>query len=70
MSTKVAKEPIARAGTVIAREWLGVRHEVEVTHDGFMYNGRSWRSLSRDSTRDHWLPLERSQVLRAAEQRK
>lgn len=46
MSSKVVKEPVARAGTVIGREWLGVRHEVEVTPDGFLYKGKSWRSLS------------------------
>lgn len=57
ISTKVAKEPVARPGTVIAREWLGVRHEVEVTDNGFLYNGRSWRSLSeiaRSITGSRW----------------
>jgi hypothetical protein len=32
--------------TIIAREWKGVRHEVEVAEDDFIYAGRRWRSLS------------------------
>jgi hypothetical protein len=33
-------------GTLIAREWQGVRHEVEATDDGFIHAGRRWKSLS------------------------
>lgn len=33
-------------GTIIAREWQGVRHEVEATDDGFIHAGRRWKSLS------------------------
>lgn len=33
-------------GTIIAREWKGVRHEVETAEDGFLYAGRRWDSLS------------------------
>jgi hypothetical protein len=32
--------------TIIAREWKGVRHEVEVAEDGFIYAERRWKSLS------------------------
>ena len=33
-------------GTRLVREWSGRTHTVEVTEDGFMWNGRRWRSLS------------------------
>jgi hypothetical protein len=33
-------------GTIFAREWEGVRHEVEATDDGFLHAGRHWKSLS------------------------
>jgi hypothetical protein len=33
-------------GTRISREWKGVSHEVEVTADGFTYDGRRFGSLS------------------------
>ena len=34
------------AGAIIAREWKGVRHEVEAVNEGFLYGGRHWDSLS------------------------
>lgn len=36
-----------RPGVQIAREWRGVRHDVEVIEGGFSYAGRSYRSLSQ-----------------------
>ena len=33
-------------GARIAREWKGVRHEVEVVEGGFLYESRLWSSLS------------------------
>ena len=33
-------------GTRLAREWRGVRHEVEVAAEGFHHGGRTYRSLS------------------------
>jgi len=33
-------------GTIIAREWQGIRHEVEAIDDGFIHAGRRWKSLS------------------------
>jgi hypothetical protein len=33
-------------GTIIAREWKGVRHEVEVTDDGYIHACQRWKSLS------------------------
>ena len=44
---KVARrETGLRLGTLIVREWHGVRHEVRVVRDGFEYNGRIYGSLS------------------------
>lgn len=34
------------SGTRLVREWRGVRHEVEVGEEGFIYSGRRWKSLS------------------------
>jgi hypothetical protein len=34
-------------GARLTREWLGIRHEVEVTDDGFTYRGETYRSLSK-----------------------
>lgn len=39
-------EALLCEGTVITREWKGVRHEVEVAHGGFIYRGERWKSLS------------------------
>ncbi|RYH06260.1 DUF2924 domain-containing protein [Tropicimonas sp. IMCC6043] len=44
-------------GSRLLREWNGITHVVEVTEDGFLWNGRSWRSLSviaREITGAHW----------------
>ena len=38
--------PLVSQGTIITREWRGVRHEVEATDGGFLYAGQRWRSLS------------------------
>jgi hypothetical protein len=35
-----------RAGTLLIREWKGVRHEVRVTADGFGHEGATYKSLS------------------------
>lgn len=46
-----------RPGTVLAREWKGVRHRVRVQRDGFEYAGRHYRSLSeiaRAITKTRW----------------
>lgn len=41
-----SRESMLATGTVISREWQGVRHEVEVTDDGYIHAGRAWNSLS------------------------
>ena len=38
--------PKLRPGARLVREWNGVSHVVEVTEDGFVWNGRRHRSLS------------------------
>lgn len=44
-------------GTRLLREWNGVFHRVDVTEDGFSWNGRPWSSLSaiaREITGTRW----------------
>ncbi len=38
------------AGTKICKEHQGIMHHVEVTKDGFEYNGKKWKSLSAIAT--------------------
>ena len=37
---------LMRPGTVLVREWQGINHHVTVIADGFVWNGRTHRSLS------------------------
>ncbi|PPB81349.1 Protein of unknown function (DUF2924) [Albidovulum inexpectatum] len=49
--------PRLKPGGRLVREWNGVTHVVDVTEDGFAWNGRSYRSLSaiaRAITGAHW----------------
>jgi hypothetical protein len=39
------------AGTKICKEHNGTMHQVEVTKDGFEYNGQKWKSLSAIATK-------------------
>ncbi len=39
--------PVLKPGSSLVREWQGSRHEVSVTDDGFLYQGRRFRSLSQ-----------------------
>ena len=57
----VAPSPVPRpsltTGTRLIREWNGQTITVEVTDDGFLWNDRTWRSLShiaREATGAHW----------------
>ncbi|MDP3174805.1 MAG: DUF2924 domain-containing protein [Phenylobacterium sp.] len=38
--------PALQSGTKAAREWRGVRHEIEVVEKGVLYEGRVYESLS------------------------
>lgn len=44
--SNAARGPSLNAGARIAREWKGVRHDVEVVDDGFVYDGARYDSLS------------------------
>ena len=44
--TRPPRDPVVSEGTILKREWRGVRHEVEATGGGFLYQGRRWKSLS------------------------
>ena len=49
--------PTLRPGGRLLREWNGKTHVVEVTDDGFVWNGQHHRSLSaiaREITGAHW----------------
>jgi Protein of unknown function (DUF2924) len=43
---KLAAEPRLRPGTILMREHKGVRHTVTVTPDGFVWQDRTYPSLS------------------------
>lgn len=38
--------PVLRPGTQLVREWNGRSHQVDVTDEGFRYNGEDHKSLS------------------------
>jgi hypothetical protein len=38
--------PVLRPGTQLVREWNGRSHQVDVTKDGYRYNGDTHKSLS------------------------
>jgi hypothetical protein len=38
---------LPRSGTLMVREWQGTTHHVTVVDGGFLWNGESYRSLSR-----------------------
>jgi hypothetical protein len=40
------KKPPLAPGTRLLREWNGRTHQVDVTEDGFVWNGETYRSLS------------------------
>lgn len=44
--TVVARQQRLKLGAKLAREWKGVRHEVEVTQEGVLFDGRTYVSLS------------------------
>ena len=46
-----------KPGGRLIREWNGVTHVVDVTETGFLWKGKTWRSLSiiaREITGAHW----------------
>lgn len=54
---KAGSERQLAPGSVVTREWQGVRYRVEVTDDGYLFDGRRWASLSeiaRSITGTRW----------------
>lgn len=48
---------VAKPGSHLVREWNGRTYQVEVTDEGYVMDGKSWRSLSaiaRHITGAHW----------------
>jgi Protein of unknown function (DUF2924) len=48
---------LPRRGTILVREWEGTTHHVTVVDEGFLWNGRTYRSLSgiaRTITGTNW----------------
>lgn len=46
LGTAERMAPTAHAGNRLIREWNGKRHVVDVARDGYIWNGKTWRSLS------------------------
>lgn len=54
---QVSTCPALKPGGRLLREWNGITHVIDVTGDGFVWNGRSYRSLSaiaREITGARW----------------
>ena len=45
-AAQLATPPLPRSGTILVREWQGEVHHVTVVDDGFLWNGKTHRSLS------------------------
>ncbi|MCB1390266.1 MAG: DUF2924 domain-containing protein [Rhodobacteraceae bacterium] len=55
--TRASASPGLKTGGRLMREWNGVTHVVEVTGDGYLWNGARYRSLSAIAqaiTGAHW----------------
>ncbi len=51
------RRPSRQAGTRLVREWNGRTHVVDVSEDGFVFDGKTYRSLSAIAKRitgAHW----------------
>lgn len=56
-TARAPSAPAPLSGGRLLREWNGVTHVVEVTRDGYRWQGKDWRSLSaiaRAITGAHW----------------
>ncbi|MEO1407957.1 MAG: DUF2924 domain-containing protein [Pseudomonadota bacterium] len=43
---QASSKPMAQAGNRLIREWNGRQYVVDVVADGYLWNGKTWRSLS------------------------
>lgn len=53
----LVQPPALRPGTRLVREWNGRTHAVDVSEDGFVFDGKTYRSLSAIAKRitgAHW----------------
>lgn len=41
------RAPLVQSGTVLTRDWKGMRHTVRVSEDGYEWDGETYRSLSK-----------------------
>ena len=46
VSASESNKPLAGSGARLIREWNGREHVVDVLTDGYVWNGKRWRSLS------------------------
>ena len=46
VSASESSKPLAGSGTRLIREWNGREHVIDVLTDGYIWNGKKWRSLS------------------------
>jgi len=46
VSASEGTKPLAGSGARLIREWNGREHVVDVLANGYLWNGRRWRSLS------------------------
>jgi hypothetical protein len=56
-TSKSVVGPGVRSGTRLVREWNGRTHFVDVSEDGFVFDGKTYRSLSAIAKRitgAHW----------------
>lgn len=57
LATDSSNGSSVREGVRFVRDWNGIRHVVDVTEDGYLWNGKAWRSLSaiaREITGARW----------------
>jgi hypothetical protein len=45
-TSQPAARPLPRTGTILVREWHGAIHHVTVLENGFLWNGKTYPSLS------------------------
>ena len=57
--------PALRPGTRLVREWNGRTHIVDVSEDGFVFDGKTYRLAVRHRQAHHRRTLVRTEVLRA-----
>jgi len=46
LASRQKDQPVAKPGARLIREWNGRKHTVDVLPDGYLWNGKTWRSLS------------------------